>query len=91
MADLKSSTMPVTGMTCSNWYGIATGKVDLPVTGLGENSDAVPLERQLAGQNGVLSSRVNYATGRVAVEYIPGMTSIAELDVLMQKAGFDLL
>jgi Cu+-exporting ATPase len=139
MTHLKSSIMPVTGMTCTNCagtierklrklsgvssaivdlagekltitfdpaqidekviitsiqqigYSIATGKVDLPIKGLQENSDAVLLQKQLAGINGVIATSVDYAASRVSLEYIPGMTSIAELATLMRKAGFDLV
>jgi P-type Cu+ transporter len=139
MANLKSSTMPVTGMTCTNCsgtierrlhklpgvnsatvdftgekltiifdpaqldekviiariqqigYGVATGKVDLPIKCLKGNSDAGLLQKQLAGLNGVIAANVNLAAGRVALEYIPGMTSIADLAILMRKTGFDFV
>ena len=72
-------------------YGIATGKTELPITGLRDNSDAVSLEKLLAKQNGVLAATVSYGTERAALEYIPGMTSIAELAAVIRKAGFDLV
>ncbi len=72
-------------------YGIATGKAELPITGLRDNSDAVALEKALARQNGVLSATVSYGTERAALEYVPGMTSIAELAAVIRQAGFDLV
>ena len=72
-------------------YGVATGKTDLPVTGLRDNSDALTLEKLLAKQNGVLSAGVSYGTERVSLEYIPGMTSISELAAVIRKAGFDIV
>ncbi len=72
-------------------YGVATGKTDLPVTGLRDNSDALALEKLLAKQDGVLSASVSYGTERVSLEYIPGMTSIAELAVVIRKAGFEIV
>ena len=45
----------------------------------------------LAKQNGVLTGSVSYGTERASLEYIPGMTSIAELAVVIRKAGFDLV
>ena len=36
-------------------------------------------------------SRVSYGTERATLEYIPGMTSIAELAAVIRKAGFDLV
>ena len=72
-------------------YGIATGKTELPVTGLRDNSDAVSLEKVLAKQNGVLAVSVSYGTERASLEYVPGMTSIAELATVIRKAGFDIV
>jgi Cu+-exporting ATPase len=137
MDHTKRTTMPVTGMSCSNCalniernvgklsgieevnvdlageklsvsfdktkineneiiasvkrigFGIATGKTELPVTGLHDNSDALALEKMLLRMDGVLAANVSYATERVAVEYIPGMTGIAEIAGVMRKAGFD--
>ncbi len=72
-------------------YGVATGKTELPVTGMHDNSDALSLEKLLAKQNGVLSASVSYGTERANLEYIPGMTSIAELAQVIRKAGYDLV
>ena len=72
-------------------YGIATGKVELPITGMQDNSDAVMLGKQLARQNGVLSANVSYATEHAILEYIPNVTSIAELTGIIRKVGFDIV
>jgi Cu+-exporting ATPase len=72
-------------------YGIATGKTELPITGLRDNSDALALEKLLARQTGVLSAGVSYGTERAALEFIPGMTSLGELAGVIRKAGFDLV
>jgi P-type Cu+ transporter len=72
-------------------YGIATGKTELPITNLRDNSDAVSLEKLLAKQLGVLAATVSYGTERAALEYVPGMTSIAELAAVIRQAGFDLV
>ncbi|MEI6137718.1 MAG: heavy metal translocating P-type ATPase [Mariniphaga sp.] len=72
-------------------YGIATGKLDLPVTGLEDNTDALTLEKILNKQNGVLNASVGFGNGRLSLEYIPGMTSIAELAGVIRKAGFEII
>jgi P-type Cu+ transporter len=72
-------------------YGVATGKTELPITGLHDNSDALSLEKMLAKQEGVLKASVSYGTERAALEFIPGMTSISELAMVIRKAGFDLV
>ena len=70
-------------------FGIATGKAELPVTGMHDNADAVGLEKILQRQNGVLAASVSYASEHVSLEFIPGMTGIAELIRVMKKAGYN--
>jgi P-type Cu+ transporter len=72
-------------------YGIPTGRVELPITGLRDNSDALTLEKLLGRQEGVLAASVSYGTERAALQFIPGLTSIAELAGTVRKAGFDLV
>ena len=72
-------------------YGVATGKTELPITGMRDNSDALALEKALTKQNGVLAASVSYGTERVSLQFIPGMTSIAELAAVIRKGGFDLV
>jgi P-type Cu+ transporter len=72
-------------------YGVATGKTELPITGLRDASDGISLEKLLSKQNGVLAASVSYGTERASLEYVPGVTSIAELAVVIRKAGFDLV
>lgn len=139
MPPYKSTTMPVTGMTCANCalriesnlrtlpgineaavdfageklivsfdpvqlsekdiiahvqrigYAVATGKIELPVTGLQDHTDALTLEKILGRQTGVLAAKVGYGIERAALEYIPGMTSIAELAAVIRAAGFDIV
>ena len=139
MSVIKTSVLPVTGMTCSNCaraidlnvaklpgvkdahvdfageklilefdpsmisekeviasvhrigYGVATGKLELPVTGLQDATDALTLEKILARQNGVLAVSVGYGNERIILEYIPGMTSISELAGVIRKSGFDIV
>jgi Cu+-exporting ATPase len=72
-------------------YGVAIGKTELPVTGLQDHTDAHNLEKILAKQNGVLTARVAYGTDLIMLEYISGMTSIAELGQVVRAAGFNII
>ncbi len=72
-------------------FGIATSKTELPIKGLHDNADALALEKLLLRQNGVLTANVSFTTEHADIEYIPGMTSIAEMAGLIRKAGFDLV
>ncbi len=72
-------------------YGIAIGKLELPVMGMQDNTDALALEKVLRRHDGVLACTVNHGSERLVIEYIPGMTSIAELAGIVRKAGFDII
>ncbi|MBI5034002.1 MAG: copper-translocating P-type ATPase [Chloroflexi bacterium] len=72
-------------------YGIATGKAELPITGLSDNADALSLEKLLSKQDGVLVANVSYGTERASIEFIPGMTGIADLMTVIRKAGFNVV
>ena len=139
MADVKNTTLPVTGMTCANCaatiernirklpgvdianvnlasekltvtydpavldehgiiarverigYGVPVGNIELPITGLRDNSDAVGLEKLLARQAGVLAAGVSYGTERATLQYIPGQTTIAELAEVVELAQLSQL
>ena len=72
-------------------YGVAIGKTDLPVTGMHDATDALALEKLIKGQNGVLAAAVSYGTERLSLEFIPGMTSLAELIQVIRKAGYNVV
>ena len=72
-------------------YDVATGKVELPITGMQDQTDALTLEKLLNKQNGVLTAAVGLGNEHAIVEYIPGMTSIADLGSVIRKAGFEIV
>jgi Cu+-exporting ATPase len=72
-------------------YGVAMGRADLPITGLHDSTDAMSLEKLLDKQNGVLAASVSFGAERATLEYIPGLTSIAELASVIRKAGYDVV
>lgn len=72
-------------------YNVATGKIELPITGLQDQTDALLLEKRLAKQEGVLNANVSYGNERALVEYIPGMTNVAELAGVIRNAGFNIV
>lgn len=72
-------------------FGIATGKAELPVTGMHDQSDALMIEKLLMRQSGILHAEVSYVSGHISFGYIPGMTGIAEITGVIRRAGFDLV
>ena len=69
-------------------YGVATGRADLLVQRLADDSDARRLERALLSLSGVVQATANLATERVLVEYIPTVLSQREIRQAIDKAGF---
>ena len=54
-------------------YGVATQRVELPITGMTCANCAATIERTLQARvPGVVSAMVNFATEKAAVEFIPG-------------------
>jgi Cu+-exporting ATPase len=72
-------------------YGVAIGKIEIPVADFHDPSDASMLEKLLARHNGILSSNVAYGVNRIFLEYIPGITSITEIHDLIRKAGVKIV
>ncbi len=72
-------------------YGVSTVKHIFPVLGMTCASCAGSVESMVRYQEGVLASSVNFATGNLAVEYMPTMTDPAKLQKAVQSIGYDLL
>ncbi|NOU47748.1 MAG: heavy metal translocating P-type ATPase [Bacteroidales bacterium] len=71
--------------------GVATGKIEIPLTDLHDPSDASMLEKLLIKHNGILSVSVAYGNNRVFLEYIPGITSISEISSIIRNAGINII
>jgi len=73
-------------------YGIATAKVELPITGMTCTNCATNIERSLNKKvPGVVQASVNFASERASVEYLPNLTSVEEIIAAIRKAGFDAI
>jgi Cu+-exporting ATPase len=73
-------------------YGIATAKVELPITGMTCANCAMNIERTLNKKvPGVVRAAVNFASERAAVEYLPNVTSVEEIIAAIRKAGYDAI
>ena len=71
-------------------YGVSISKINLVFQQNNKPNDSITLEEKLMNQNGVLSSKINFATNEINIEYIPGMISINELTGIIKECGFDL-
>ncbi|MGD8776730.1 MAG: heavy metal translocating P-type ATPase, partial [Syntrophobacterales bacterium] len=73
-------------------YGIATAKVELPITGMTCANCAMNIERTLNKKvPGVVQASVNFASERATVEYLPTLTDLDKIVSAIQQAGFDAI
>lgn len=72
-------------------YGVAVGNLELPVTGMQDNTDALALEKILGKQEGVVTCKVNYGSEIILIQYIPGMITVAQIAATITKAGFGII
>jgi len=70
-------------------YAVATATTELPVTGMTCANCAANIERALNKKvSGVVQAAVNFATERVSVEYVPGVSGIDDIVSAIEKAGY---
>jgi Cu2+-exporting ATPase len=72
-------------------YGITTVKATFPVLGMTCASCASSAQSIVKVEPGVVDASVNFATGNLAVEYLPNMTDAGKLQKAVQSIGYDLL
>ncbi len=73
-------------------YGVASAKIELPITGMTCANCAATVERTLNKKvPGVKSAVVNYATEKASVEYIPGLVSRADMVAAIERAGYGVV
>ncbi len=70
---------------------MATRKETYPVLHMSCASCAMNVERTLKGQEGVKFAAVNFASGKVNIEYNPEAVSVQDFRAAVQAAGYDLL
>ncbi len=69
-------------------YGVATRKVTLGIDGMTCAACVSHVEGALTGVQGVEAASVNLATERATVEYVQGVTGIADLRHAVEDSGY---
>jgi len=73
-------------------YGVATVKVELPITGMTCANCVATVERTLNKKvPGVVNATVNFATEKATVEYVPGQVTRADMVAAIEKAGYGVV
>jgi len=71
-------------------YDVPTETLSLPISGMTCASCVSHVERALRGVDGVLSVAVNLATEQATVEFVPGLTTLADLKQAVADAGYQV-
>ena len=72
-------------------YGVAEGEADLMIKRMSDDSDSRRLEKALSALEGVREAKVNFATERAAIRYVPTLVSQTDLRRAISAAGFEVL
>jgi Cu+-exporting ATPase len=72
-------------------YGVATGTIELPITGMTCASCVRNVERAISKQVGILDVNVNLATERASVTYIPGAVQRKDMIKAVENAGYGVI
>lgn len=72
-------------------YGVSSIKKTVPVLDMTCASCAISTESIIKAQTGVVNASVNFATATVAIEYLPNLISLEEIQKAVQSIGYDLL
>ena len=70
-------------------YEIAMGEASLSIKNLADNADTIRLEKVLNETEGVIEARVNLATEKALVKYVPTVISQNDLRRTIRSAGFE--
>ena len=73
-------------------YGVATGEIELPITGMHCVNCAATVEQALTKvQPGVVSATVNFATEKAQITYIPGQVTPTDFIAAVKGAGYGVV
>jgi P-type Cu+ transporter len=72
-------------------YGVATARIELPITGMTCASCVRNVERAIGKQAGVVDVAVNLATEKATVQYLPNAARRGDLIKAVEASGYGVL
>ncbi len=87
----KISVKDLVDIVASSGYKVALAQLELPIAGMNCAGCANTIESALRRVRGVLEARVNFATERAYVEYIPGVADKSALIEAVEGAGYRVI
>jgi Cu+-exporting ATPase len=72
-------------------YGVATAKIELPVSGMTCANCAGTIEHNLKKMPGVVAAHVNLGTERATIEFVPTLVEYADLKREIEDLGYGVI
>ncbi len=72
-------------------YGVAAGKLEIPVSGMTCANCSATIERNLKKMPGVINANVNLATERATVEFIPTLVNYGDIKNKIIDIGYGVI
>ena len=72
-------------------YGVATGRIEIPVSGMTCANCSTTIERNLKKVPGVTEVTVNLATERASIEFIPTVAGYADFKKKIEDLGYGVI
>src|SRR5512139_2970434 len=72
-------------------YGVATARIEIPVSGMTCANCSATIERNLKKLPGVVSANVNLATERATIEFVPTLTGYADFKKKNEDIGYGVI
>ncbi len=72
-------------------YGVAAGKIEIPISGMTCANCSATIERNLKKMPGVVNATVNLATERASVEFIPTIVNYGDLKAKIVDLGYGVI
>ena len=83
--------MEITALVEDLGYGVATARVELPITGMTCANCVNTIERNLRRLPGIEQANVNLATEKASVVYNPAMVDIDGMKALIEDLGYHVI
>ena len=87
----KTTESAMTSLIGDLGYGVAAGKLEIPISGMTCANCAATIERNLKKMPGVINANVNYATERATVEFIPTLVNYSDLKNKIVDVGYGVI
>ena len=72
-------------------YKVATGEMNLTLSGLNDPATQHAIEKRMAESPGIIASHANIANERLSLSYIPTIINPSEIREIISKAGFKIV